>query len=337
MRYLCQDEYQLMSKKKVGVVCGGFSSEYQVSIQSGATVFSNLNRENWEVYLITIEASQWSAVDDQKNKYEVTKGDFCLVNSKKSITLDIIFNAVHGTPGENGQLAALWELLKIPFTSSDSYSAGLTFNKRDCLKLLRTWGVPTAAHYELNKGDALDLAQIEATVGFPCFVKANRAGSSFGVYKVSGKENLETAIEKAYEEDEQLLIESALEGREVSVGVAKIDGKVKVLPITEILSENEFFDYAAKYEGKAEEITPAALPESWEAAVHKWSSLIYDKLGLKGVVRSEFIFVDEIPHFLEVNTVPGMTEKSIIPKQLSARGLKLSDFFNYLLLEALRS
>ena len=212
-----------MSKKKVGVVCGGFSAEYQISLQSGTTVFSNLNREDWEVYLITINTMHWSAVDDYNNKYEVTKGNFCLVDSNQTITLDVIFNVVHGSPGENGQLAALWELLKIPFTSCDSYSAGLTFNKRDCLKVVRTWGVPTADHFELNRGDVIDLTQIEARVGFPCFVKANRAGSSFGVYKVRDKKNLETAIEKAFDEDEQLLIESALEGREVSVGVAKIN------------------------------------------------------------------------------------------------------------------
>jgi D-alanine-D-alanine ligase len=325
-----------MSKKKVGVVCGGFSSEYEISIQSGKTVFSNLDRNLWETYLITIDSSDWTAIDDHNNKYIVSKGDFTLNDGQKNLELDVIFNAVHGAPGENGQLAALWELLEIPFSSTDSYNAALTFNKRDCLSVLRAWNVPTAKYFELNQGDPVDLEKIQKTVGLPCFVKANRAGSSFGVYKVNSVNELEGSIEEAFKEDHQLLIETALEGREVSVGVAKFNDTIEVFPITEIISENDFFDYAAKYEGKSQEITPAELPEHWQKAVENWSWLIYKKLGLKGVVRSEYIFVDGIPHLLEINTVPGMTAKSIIPQQLNAMGIELSDFFSYLLQTALK-
>jgi D-alanine-D-alanine ligase len=325
-----------MSKKKVGVVCGGFSSEYEISIQSGKTVFSNLDRNLWETYLITIDSSDWTAIDDHNNKYIVSKGDFTLNDGQKNLELDVIFNAVHGAPGENGQLAALWELLEIPFSSTDSYNAALTFNKRDCLSVLRAWNVPTAKYFELNQGDPIDLEKIQKTVGLPCFVKANRAGSSFGVYKVNSANELEGSIKEAFKEDHQLLIETALEGREVSVGVAKFNDTVEVFPITEIISENDFFDYAAKYEGKSQEITPAELPEHWQKEVENWSRLIYKKLGLKGVVRSEYIFVDGIPHLLEINTVPGMTAKSIIPQQLNAMGIELSDFFSYLLQTALK-
>jgi D-alanine-D-alanine ligase len=325
-----------MSKKKVGVVCGGFSSEYEISIQSGKTVFSNLDRNLWETYLITIDSSDWTAIDDHNNKYIVSKGDFTLNDGQKNLELDVIFNAVHGAPGENGQLAALWELLEIPFSSTDSYNAALTFNKRDCLSVLRAWNVPTAKNFELNQGDPVDLEKIQKTVGLPCFVKANRAGSSFGVYKVNSVNELEGSIKEAFKEDHQLLIETALEGREVSVGVAKFNDTVEVFPITEIISENDFFDYAAKYEGKSQEITPAELPEHWQKEVENWSRLIYKKLGLKGVVRSEYIFVDGIPHLLEINTVPGMTAKSIIPQQLNAMGIELSDFFSYLLQTALK-
>jgi D-alanine-D-alanine ligase len=325
-----------MSKKKVGVVCGGFSSEYEISIQSGKTVFSNLDRNLWETYLITIDSSDWTAIDDHNNKYIVSKGDFTLNDGQKNLELDVIFNAVHGAPGENGQLAALWELLEIPFSSTDSYNAALTFNKRDCLSVLRAWNVPTAKYFELNQGDPVDLEKIQKTVGLPCFVKANRAGSSFGVYKVNSVNELEGSIKEAFKEDHQLLIETALEGREVSVGVAKFNDTIEVFPITEIISENDFFDYAAKYEGKSQEITPAELPEHWQKAVENWSWLIYKKLGLKGVVRSEYIFVDGIPHLLEINTVPGMTAKSIIPQQLNAMGIELSDFFSYLLQTALK-
>ncbi len=336
MLYLCKIVKVQMSKKKVGVVCGGFSSEYEISIQSGKTVFSNLDRNLWETYLITIDSSDWTAIDDHNNKYIVSKGDFTLNDEQKNLELDVIFNAVHGAPGENGQLAALWELLEIPFSSTDSYNAALTFNKRDCLSVLRAWNVPTAKYFELNQGDPVDLEKIQKTVGLPCFVKANRAGSSFGVYKVNSANELEGSIKEAFKEDHQLLIETALEGREVSVGVAKFNDTIEVFPITEIISENDFFDYAAKYEGKSQEITPAKLPEHWQKTVENWSRLIYKKLGLKGVVRSEYIFVDGIPHLLEINTVPGMTAKSIIPQQLNAMGIELSDFFSYLLQTALK-
>ena len=324
-----------MSAKKVGIVCGGFSSEFEISIQSGKTVFLNLDRKLWEVYIITIDASNWTAVDDHDNRFSVSKGDFSLNRENKQIKLDVIFNAVHGAPGENGQLAALWELLQIPFTSCDSYNAALTFNKRDCLSVLRDCKVPTAKHFSLYKRDAVDLNKILNVVGLPCFVKANRAGSSFGVFKVNHLNEFQSEITNAFKEDSQLIIESALEGREVSVGVAEFKNKIQVLPITEIISENDFFDFAAKYEGKAQEITQADLPESWQAQIEKWSTLIYKKLGLKGVVRSEFIFVENTPHLLEINTVPGFTANSIIPQQISAMGIELSDFFSYLLQTAL--
>ena len=324
-----------MQRKKVGIVSGGFTSEYNISILSGKTVFEELDRELWEVYLITITKSEWKAEDDQSNIYKVNKGDFTLQNNETLVNLDVIFNAVHGAPGENGQLAALWELLKIPFSSCDSYTAGLTYNKRDCLSVLRELKVPTAKYFSINKGTTINEDLILATVELPCFVKANRAGSSLGIYKVTTKKELKPSLEKAFEEDSQVIIESALKGREVSVGVASFQGGVHVLPITEIVTDNDFFDYAAKYEGKSKEITPAQIPNKWKELVEHWAKSIYVTLDLKGVVRSEFIFVNGIPHLLEVNTVPGITRKSIIPKQVEAMGIKLSQFFSYLLLETL--
>ena len=324
-----------MQRKKVGIVSGGFTSEYNISILSGKTVFEELDRELWDVYLITITKSEWKAEDDQSNIYEVNKGDFTLQNNETLVNLDVIFNAVHGAPGENGQLAALWELLKIPFSSCDSYTAGLTYNKRDCLSVLRELKVPTAKYFSINKGTTINEDLILATVELPCFVKANRAGSSLGIYKVTTKKELKPSLEKAFEEDSQVIIESALKGREVSVGVASFQGGVHVLPITEIVTDNDFFDYAAKYEGKSKEITPAQIPNKWKELVEHWAKSIYVTLDLKGVVRSEFIFVNGNPHLLEVNTVPGITRKSIIPKQVEAMGIKLSQFFSYLLLETL--
>ena len=324
-----------MQRKKVGIVSGGFTSEYNISILSGKTVFEELDRELWEVFLITINKSEWKAEDDQNNIYEVNKGDFTLQNNETLVKLDVIFNAVHGAPGENGQLAALWELLKIPFSSCDSYTAGLTYNKRDCLSVLRELKVPTAKYFSINEGTTINEDLILATVELPCFVKANRAGSSLGIYKVTTKKELIPSVEKAFEEDSQVIIESALEGREVSVGVAAFRGGIHVLPITEIITNNDFFDYAAKYEGKSQEITPAEIPNKWKELVEHWAKSIYISLDLKGVVRSEFIFVNGIPHLLEVNTVPGITRKSIIPKQVEAMGIKLSQFFSYLLSQTL--
>ena len=324
-----------MQRKKVGIVSGGFTSEYNISILSGKTVFEELDRELWEVFLITINKSEWKAEDDQNNIYEVNKGDFTLQNNETLVKLDVIFNAVHGAPGENGQLAALWELLKIPFSSCDSYTAGLTYNKRDCLSVLRELKVPTAKYFSINEGTTINEDLILATVELPCFVKANRAGSSLGIYKVTTKKELIPSVEKAFEEDSQVIIESALEGREVSVGVAAFRGGIHVLPITEIITNNDFFDYAAKYEGKSQEITPAEIPNKWKELVEHWAKSIYISLDLKGVVRSEFIFVNGIPHLLEINTVPGITRKSIIPKQVEAMGIKLSQFFSYLLLQTL--
>jgi len=324
-----------MCRKKVGVVCGGFTSEFEISIRSGETVFRNLNRDFWDVFLITIDQKKWTAIDDQKKTYEVSKGDFKLISQKDSVCLDLIFNAIHGAPGENGQLSSLWELLNIPFSSCDSYNAALTYNKRDCLSVLRDLNIPTAKHFAINSDDIIDEKIIETVVGFPCFVKANRAGSSFGVFKVKKRSSLSEAIKKAFKEDNQVIIESELVGREVSVGVYALNNSINVLPVTEIISENEFFDYAAKYEGKSEEITPAKIPADWKERVEDYAKEIYRKLGLKGVVRSEFIFVNGIPNFIEINSVPGMTSESIIPQQVKSKGIDLSVFLDQLLNHAL--
>lgn len=324
-----------MKKPTVGIVCGGLSSESEISKKSGQTVFDQLSSSLWEVYMIVIGADEWLAFDSQKNKYQFSKGDFKIKNASKEITIDVVFNAVHGRPGEDGQLAALFQLLNLPHTGCSSYSAAITYNKRDCLAVLRAHDIPMARSYYLDATDTIDEEAIVQTVGLPCFVKANRGGSSFGVFKVEEKESLTTAIKAAFQEDAQLIIESALEGREVSVGVIDWEGAVKVLPITEIISENAFFDYAAKYEGKAQEITPAPIDSVTEMAVRTMAEKIYTTLGLAGFSRSEFILVEGVPHLLEVNTIPGLTKQSILPQQLQAAGISLEDFFNGLLNTAL--
>ena len=324
-----------MIRKKVGVVCGGYSSEHKISIESGEMVFSNLDRKKWEPFLIIVEKSKWSGKDVRGNIYSVSKGDLKLTFNGKTIKIDLIFNLIHGSLGENGQLAALCEILEIPISSCDSYNAALTFNKRDCLSVLREWKIPTAKYFTIDKDDYIDVDLIIKKLGLPCFVKANRSGSSFGIFKVYDKLNLLPSIKEAFKYDTQLIIESNLNGLEVSVGNARYENEIQVFPITEIIPNNDFFDYAAKYEGQSEEITPARIEKSLENELVVLSKKIYSKLGLKGFVRTEFIIVDKIPHILEINSVPGMTEKSIIPQQIKAMKTNLSDFLSKILIQTL--
>ena len=261
--------------------------------------------------------------------------DFTVTVDGEKIHFDAVFNAIHGNPGENGLLQAYFELLGIRHTSCGHFESALTFNKRECIAVVRQYGIPTAKSVFMTQGDAVDADAIVREVGLPCFVKPNRAGSSFGITKVYKKEELPAALECAYKEDNEILIESFLDGREVSVGTMRIDGKITVLPITEIVSMNDFFDYKAKYEGLSKEITPADLPAEGEARIREASAKLFEKLNLRGVVRSEFILVDGVPHFLEVNTCPGLSAASIVPQQARALGMELPEFFDCLVRQAL--
>jgi len=265
------------------------------------------------------------------------KSDFSLHLNGQKIQFDAVFNAIHGNPGENGVLLAYFELLGIPHTSDTSYKMALTFNKRDCLSVLTPYGIPHAKSVYINKGDQIDYHQIANTVGLPCFVKANAAGSSFGVTKVYEISDFENAFKNAFQEDHEVLVEEFLDGTEVSVGVITYNGQIKVLPITEIVSENDFFDYEAKYLGKSQEITPARLTSEQEKAVIEIAAKTYKALGMKGFTRSEYIFKNGIPHLLEVNTVPGMTNESILPQQARQAGISLEELFGAAVENALKS
>lgn len=317
----------MMQQKNVVIACGGFSSEQKISIQSGLTVLENLSPKKWHLYLLVISKTDWKLTDSNGREIPFSRGDFSWTINGQKTQPDIVFNAIHGAPGENGQLAAMLELLNIPQTSCGSYSAALTFNKRDCLSVVRDKGIPTAKHLAIDQDTELNYDTVKNQLGFPLFVKANRAGSSFGVFKVYDEKALEKAIKNAFKEDSQLLLETALEGREVSVGAYRDANEIIILPLTEIISENDFFDYEAKYEGKAQEITPAKVPQEWTQLVSTQMKMLYKSLELNGVVRSEFIFVDGVPHLLEINTVPGLTKASIIPQQLAAVKIDLETFF----------
>jgi D-alanine-D-alanine ligase len=322
-------------KKKIAIIMGGYSSEVNISLKSGNVVFKYLDSSKFATYRIHILKDKWVYVDDDAKEYPVNKGDFSVQLENETIRFDCIFNAIHGTPGEDGLMQAYFELMGIPQTSCDYYQSALTFNKRDLLSALKPYGIKSANSYYLNLGDTINTEEIITKVGLPCFVKANKSGSSYGISKVYEKDNLIPAIENAYKEDDEIIIESFLDGIEVSVGVIKFKGKTKVLPITEIVSENDFFDYAAKYEGKSKEITPARISEEQALKVSEIVQKVYDLLKMKGYSRSEFIFVDNEPYMLEMNTTPGLTEESILPQQAREAGISLAELFETAIEDAL--
>jgi len=314
---------------------GGYSSEYQISLKSGNVVYEYLDKNKFNAYRIHIFKEKWVYVNASGKEFMVNRHDFSVQVDNEVIVFDCVFNAIHGAPGENGLMQAYFELLGLPHTSCDPYQSALTFNKRDLLSVLKAYGIKSAASFYLNAGDSIDEDVIIDRVALPCFVKANRAGSSFGVSKVYKKEELRSAIAKAYEEDDEILIEAFLDGREVSVGVITYNGETKVLPITEITTENDFFDYEAKYQGKSQEITPAKISKTMEKKVGQLAKRIYEVLKMKGFSRSEFIFVGEEPYLLEMNTTPGLTKESILPEQARVAGISLSALFENAIMEAL--
>ena len=321
--------------QNIAIIMGGYSSESAISLKSGEVVYNHLPEDQFRRFCIHITKNKWVYVSPNAEEFPVNMSDFSVKVKEETIHFDCVFNAIHGAPGEDGFMQAYFELLDIPHTSCGMYQAALTFNKRDCLNVLKAYDIPTAISYPLNKGDNVNAKAIINRVKLPCFVKANRAGSSFGVTKVHQIEDLQSAIDTAFEHDNELIIEAFLDGTEVSVGVLRYHGEVIVLPITEIVSENDFFDYEAKYLGKSEEITPARITKTQEENVRKMAKDIYDILKMDGFSRSEFIFKGDTPYFLEMNTVPGLTEESILPKQAACAGVSLSELFTNAIEEAM--
>tara|TARA_R110002049_G_scaffold278562_2_gene457343 strand:+ start:219 stop:1196 length:978 start_codon:yes stop_codon:yes gene_type:complete len=324
-------------KKNIAIIMGGYSSEYKISLKSGNVVYNTLDKEKYNGYCIHIFKDKWVFVNDMEEEFPIDKNDFSVLVNETKIQFDCVFNAIHGSPGEDGFMQAYFELLGIPQTSCSMYQAALTFNKRDFLATLKPYGIKTAESYSLNLGDVINEDAIVAKVGLPCFVKANKAGSSFGISKVYKKEDLKAAIENSFKEDNEIIIEQFLDGVEVSVGVISYKNKTTVLPITEIVSENDFFDYEAKYLGKSQEITPARISEDYASKVRTEAKKIYEILKMKGFTRSEFIFKNNEPYLLEMNTIPGLTKESILPQQATKAGISLVDLFGNAIEEALKN
>ncbi len=324
-----------MIKKQIAVAMGGYSSEVNISLQSGGVVCDALDTSLYNVYPIHILKEGWFYVSADGEKSVVNKANFSFETETGTIIPDVVFNTIHGTPGEDGYMAAYWSLLGIAQTNAGFYQAALSFNKRDSLSVLKHFGVHCANSYYLNKGTDFDIETIVKTTGLPCFVKPNRAGSSFGISKVNNLGGLQPAIEKAFEEDNEIIIETALIGTEVSVGTFRKETEIIVLPVTEIVSENDFFDYEAKYMGKSQEITPARISEEETLKVQQEAKNIYHLLNMKGIARSDFIIQDGQPFFIEINTTPGLSKESIVPKMAREAGMTLTEFFGILVKEAL--
>lgn len=305
---------------------GGYSDEYVVSLKSGQLIFDSLDREQYNVYKVVILKDEWYFLDDREHKVPVNRADFSVnLDSGFDVKFDVCFNIIHGQPGENGELQAYWDIIGQKYTGCGFYQSALTFNKKDTLAVLSKYGIPSAKSIYIKRGDDINEKIIIAELGLPVFVKPNQSGSSLGISKVKEASELGKAIEFAFEEDDEILIESFLDGTEVSVGVVDYKGETIVLGITEIVSHNEFFDYEAKYEGASEEITPARLDEETRQIVEQIAKKAYTSLGMSGFSRSEFIIKDGTPYMLEMNTNPGFSPASILPQQAKIYGISIKD------------
>ena len=320
-------------KLNVAILMGGYSSENSISEKSGKVVFENLNNI-FKCYNIYITNEEWYYRDSNNQKFKIDQDNFTIVSHPK-IRFDCVFNAIHGDPGENGKIQSYFESLNIPITGSDSNQSEITFDKIKCIDFLKNKGVKVAKSYTLKNNDSFDINEIIKKVGVPCFVKASNSGSSFGVYKAYKKSDLADSIKKAKKYDDNILIETFIEGREFSVGVVKYNNQIVVLPITEIITSNDFFDYQAKYEGKSNEITPAILENNLKTKLEQTAKKIYKTLKIKGLSRSEFILKDNEFYFLEINTVPGLSKESILPQQSVQAGIPIDKLFSSTIYEAM--
>lgn len=314
--------------KTVAIVAGGDSSEFEVSVRSANEAGKTLS-SRYIVYIIMIRGTNWYWEDNKGRYHNIDKNDFSLVTDENKIHFDAVFVAIHGTPGENGLLQGYFDMMGIPYSSCGAFCSALTFNKQACKLFLKEYKIPMAEAILIRKGEETDIKNIIRQVGLPCFVKPNDSGSSFGVTKVKGSDEMMPAIDKAFKESKEVLIEAFMKGREVACGVIRTKNKSIVLPVSEIISKNEFFDYEAKYTpGMSDEVTPADMPENVTDEIQRLSSLICTLLGCKGIVRVDFIIIGDKPYFLEINTVPGMTKESLIPQQIIAAGMSQEDLYS---------
>lgn len=317
---------------------GGNSGEYEISLKTAANIFDVIDRSRYIPYLIHLKNDSWSYTDENNIEYQIDKNDFSLHLKDETVRFDVVFIAIHGDPGENGKLQAYFDMMRIPYTGCDLFASALTFNKYFCNVAVKHFGFPVSPSILFYRDEEVDYDEIEKMCGYPCFVKPCNSGSSVGVTKAHNRQELTEAAKLAFEVDSQMMVEKFIPGREVTCGVVKINGKVKALAVTEILSKKEYYDYEAKYTpGFLELVTPAEIDKALENKILAYSEKIYTRLGCQGVVRIDYIVTPEnTPYFLEINTVPGQTAMSIIPRQVRHLGIEIKDFYSDLIEESFK-
>jgi D-alanine-D-alanine ligase len=320
----------MKQKKQIAVVAGGYSGESVISLKSADMIMTHIDRSAYEPTLVIIDNHGWRAEVNGK-VYPIDKNHFSVETGKNSIKFDGAFNIIHGAPGENGVLQGYFTMIGMPHTTGGVFNMSLTFNKSATNKLLNNLGFMTSPNILLRSHDHYSTSDIVSRLGLPLFVKPNAGGSSLGTSRVNAKEALHSAIDFALKEDDEVIIEQFIEGREYTCGVIMINGVVTALPITEIVSHTEFFDYEAKYEGKSDEITPALLPEALKNSIHRMSESVYTLLNCRGMMRVDYIVNDSEPNIIEVNTVPGFSAESIIPQQSEAAGISKTELISHVL------
>lgn len=328
----------LLKMKKIALLTGGDSGEYEVSIKTADNIYHVLDKSLFDAYLIHIKGNDWNYRADDGREYEIDKNDFTLTIQGEKISFDAVFIAIHGSPGENGKLQAYFEMLGMPYTGCDMFCSALTFNKYFCNVAAAHFGIPVPDSVRFQEHEQIDREKISRTCGFPCFVKPCNSGSSVGVSKVRNETELTAAIEEAFLYDNEIMVEKFIPGKEYTCGITRRDGKIRPLAVTEVISKNEYYDYEAKYTpGHLELVTPADIDTKLEKEIFKYSEIIFDKLGCKGVVRIDYRVTPEgSPYLLEINTIPGQTAMSIIPRQIEYCGMDLQNFYSELILESLK-
>lgn len=324
-------------KKKIALVTGGYSGEAVISYRSAKTIYDHLDKSRYEVYLIDVKPEGWFYEAENGSKLPVDRNDFTLTIKGGKTSFDAVFIGMHGTPGEDGKLQGYFDMLGLPYTSCNAATSALTFNKRYTTAVAAASGIPVAKSVLFIQGQ-FSSPEEALKLRFPVFVKPNNGGSSIGMSKVNKpSEELGAAIEKAFREDSQVLVEEMIQGREFTVGVFRAAGTVRVLPITEVIAHNDFFDFEAKYEGKSSEITPADITDDWKQKLEQTATKIYRVFNCNGVVRIDFIYNEEEnqPYMLEINTIPGQSDASVVPQQVRASGGNLQDFYTGLVEQAL--
>jgi len=327
-----------MLKPQIAFVTGGYSSEAVISYKSAITIENNLDKDRFNVYRIDITPEAWFHPSADGHKYPINKSDFTLELPAGKIKFDAVFIGIHGTPGEDGRLQGYFDMVGLPYTSCDAATSAITFNKRYTVAVAAFSGINVARSLHLFKHSPVAISFILSSLKLPLFVKPNNGGSSIGMSKVNESGELQAALDKAFKEDDQVLVEEFIKGREFTIGVFKREGKVITLPFTEVITHNEFFDYQAKYEGKSHEVTPAECSDEMAKQIRDTATKVYEVFNCRGIVRMDFIYDDTVnaPYLLEINTVPGQSEASIVPQQVAVNGWKLMDFYTMLVEEALK-